>query len=79
MICNRCEQQANKRVSLDEQSTNKMEALFMYKKLYFLMFNRITDAVDALKEGRNDDALQMLTDAQSEAEQIFMDGSENNE
>lgn len=79
MICNRCEQQANKRVSLDEQSTNKREALFMYKKLYFLMFNRITDAVDALKEGRNDDALQMLTDAQSEAEQIFMDGSENNE
>lgn len=79
MICNRCEQQANKRVSLDEQSTNKREALLMYKKLYFLMFNRITDAVDALKEGRNDDALQMLTDAQSEAEQIFMDGSENNE
>lgn len=79
MICNRCEQQANKRVSLDEQSANKREALFMYKKLYFLMFNRITDAVDALKEGRNDDALQMLTDAQSEAEQIFMDGSENNE
>lgn len=79
MICNRCEQQANKRVSLDERSENKREALFMYKKLYFLMFNRITDAVDALKEGRNDDALQMLTDAQSEAEQIFMDGSENNE
>ena len=51
----------------------------MYKKLYFLMFNRITDAVNALKEGQSNDALQMLTDAQSEAEQIFMEESENNE
>lgn len=55
------------------------EVLFMYKKLYYLMFNRITDAVKALKEGRSNDALQMLTDAQSEAEQIFMEESENNE
>lgn len=51
----------------------------MYKKLYFLMFNRITDAVNALNEGRNDDALQALTDAQSEAEQIFIEEGENNE
>jgi hypothetical protein len=51
----------------------------MYKKLYYLMFNRITDAVNALKEGRSNDALQTLTDAQSEAEQIFMEESENNE
>lgn len=55
------------------------EVLFMYKKLYYLMFNRITDAVKALKEGRSNDALQTLTDAQSEAEQIFMEESENNE
>ena len=32
----------------------------MYKKLYFMMFNRMTDAVNALKEGRNDDALRAL-------------------
>lgn len=51
----------------------------MYKKLYYLMFNRITDAVNALKEGQSNDALQTLTDAQSEAEQIFIEESENNE
>ena len=40
----------------------------MYKKLYFMMFNRMTDAVNALKEGRSDDALQTLQGAQKEAE-----------
>ena len=35
----------------------------MYKKLYFMMFNRMTDAVNALKEGRSDDALQTLQGA----------------
>ena len=42
----------------------------MYKKLYFMMFNRMTDAVNAPKEGRNDDALRALQGAQEEAEQI---------
>ena len=60
-------------------ANEQAEVLFMYKKLYYLMFNRITDAVNALKEGRSNDALQTLTDAQSEAEQIFMEESENNE
>lgn len=50
----------------------------MYKKLYFMMFNRVTDAVNALKEGRSDDALQVLKCAQEEAEQIFIESGEDN-
>ena len=48
----------------------------MYKKLYFMMFNRMTDAVNALKEGRSDDALQTLQGAQKEAEWIFVESGE---
>lgn len=48
----------------------------MYKKLYFMMFNRMTDAVNALKEGRSDDALQTLQGAQKEAERIFVESGE---
>ena len=49
----------------------------MYKKLYFMMFNRMTDAVNAPKEGRNDDALRALQSAQEEAEQIFIENGED--
>lgn len=49
----------------------------MYKKLYFMMFNRMTDAVNAPKEGRNDDALRALQGAQEEAEQIFIENGED--
>ena len=48
----------------------------MYKKLYFMMFNRMTDAVNALKEGRSDDALQTHQGAQKEAERIFVESGE---
>ena len=48
----------------------------MYKKLYFMMFNRMTDAVNALKEGRNDDALRALQGAQEEAKQMFIENGE---
>ena len=48
----------------------------MYKKLYFMMFSRMTDAVNALKEGRSDDALQTLQGAQKEAERIFVESGE---
>jgi hypothetical protein len=48
----------------------------MYKKLYFMMFNRVTDAVNALKEGRSEDALRSLQGAQEEAEQIFIENGE---
>lgn len=49
----------------------------MYKKLYFMMFNRMTGAVNALKEGRNDDALRALQGAQEGAEQIFIENGED--
>ncbi len=49
----------------------------MYKSMYFLLFNRITDAINALNEGRSSDALLILTCAQTEAEQIFIDAGKD--
>ena len=49
----------------------------MYKQLYFFLFNRVTDAVKMLKEGNSVGALQTLIDAQKEAEDAFVDSSEN--
>ena len=45
----------------------------MYERLYYLLFNRITDAVNAIEEGRIDDALKLLNDAQAEAEEQFIE------
>lgn len=44
----------------------------MYEKLYFFLFNRITDALIALKDGRSLDAIRILSSAQSEAEEKFI-------
>jgi hypothetical protein len=49
----------------DEQ----MGGYTMYEKLYFFLFNRITDALIALKDGRSLDAIRILSSAQSEAEE----------
>lgn len=49
----------------------------MYKRLYFFLFNRITDAIASINEGRNGDALKALMQAQSDAEQMFVDDPEN--
>lgn len=44
----------------------------MYEKLYFFLFNRITDALIALNDGRSLDAIRILSSAQSEAEEKFI-------
>lgn len=49
----------------------------MYKQLYFFLFNRVTDAVKMLQEGNSGGALQTLVDAQKEAEESFVDSSDN--
>ena len=49
----------------------------MYKKLYFMIVKRMMVVVNALKEGRNDDALRALQGAQEEAEQIFIENGED--
>lgn len=48
----------------------------MYKRLYYFLFNQITDAVKMLGEGYERDALQILVDAQKKAEQMFVEGTE---
>ncbi len=43
-----------------------------YKKAYYLLFNAITDALEAVGEQNFGQARQLLIAAQQEAEEIFM-------
>ena len=45
----------------------------MYKKLYFTLFNAITDALDAMKEQNFGTAQNILRAAQQKAEDIYLD------
>mgnify|MGYP004505299755 FL=1 len=47
-----------------------------YKKLYTLLFNAITDALEQLAEGRVPQAQEMLTTAQQDAEELFLSAGE---
>ena len=44
----------------------------MYKKMYLLLFNAMTDAEQLLKEGKAEEALKVLMDAQCAAEEIYL-------
>lgn len=48
----------------------------MYKRLYFLLFNRITDAIDALDRGKAAEARVILLDAQQDAEEMYIEETE---
>lgn len=47
----------------------------MYRKMYLLLFNAITDALRAISAGRLDVAVSRLTGAQEEAEALYMGGT----
>ena len=44
----------------------------MYKKMYLLLFNAMTDAEQLLKEGKVEEAVKKLMDAQCAAEEIYL-------
>ena len=48
----------------------------MYKKMYYTLFNSITDALQAMKEQNYGLAREIMEKAQQEAEEIFIDGDE---
>ena len=45
----------------------------MYKKLYLLLFNAITDALEQLKKQNVGTARELLISAQKSAEELFLD------
>ncbi len=48
----------------------------MYKKMYLLLFNQITDAIDALEHGNTAQARTILVRAQQAAEEMYIEGKE---
>ena len=44
----------------------------MYKRLYILLFNRVTDAIEKLKKNRSNEAMQMLIKAQQDCEELYI-------
>ncbi len=48
----------------------------MFKRMYFLLFNRITDAIGALERGERERARLILIRAQQDAEELYIEGTE---
>jgi len=48
----------------------------MFKRMYLLLFNRITDAIMALECGNVLQAKSILLRAQQEAENLYLDAAE---
>ena len=48
----------------------------LYKKMYLLLFNRITDALEALKKSNYSQAEEILRSAQTDAENLYIEGGE---
>lgn len=48
----------------------------MFKRLYFLLFNRITDSLEALERGGAAQARSILIRAQQDAEELYIEGTE---
>lgn len=48
----------------------------MYQKMYYKLFNAMTDAIQAIKEQNYGMARELMETAQQEAEEIFLDDVE---
>ena len=46
--------------------------MHVYKKMYLRLFIRVTDAIELLRRGCAEKALQALITAQQETEEIFL-------
>lgn len=49
---------------------------FMYQKMYYTLFNAMTDALQAMGEQNYGTAREILEKAQQAAEEIFLDADE---
>ena len=48
----------------------------IYKKMYLRLFNRVTDAIELIKEGKGAQAEELLIAAQQETEEIYISAEE---
>ena len=48
----------------------------MFKKMYLLLFNRVTDAIMALERGDAAAARTILIRVQQETEELYIEGTE---
>ena len=46
----------------------------MFKRMYLLLFNRVTDAIEAIEHGNAAQARTVLIRAQQDAEALYIDG-----
>lgn len=44
-----------------------------YKTMYYILFNAITNAVEAQKKGNYETAIKILISAQQDSEEIFIE------
>ena len=49
----------------------------MFKRMYLLLFNRITDAVEAIERGDPAQARAILIRAQQDTEALYLEGPDN--
>ena len=51
----------------------------MYRKMYYTLFNAVTDALNAMEQQNYGQARALLVAAQQQSEEIFMDSDEDEE
>lgn len=51
----------------------------MYRKMYYTLFNAITDALEAMEQQNYGQARARLIAAQQQSEEIYLDGDEDAE
>ncbi len=51
----------------------------MFKRMYFMLFNRITDAITAMERGDTERARTILLRAQQDAEKVYIEASEESD
>lgn len=49
----------------------------MFKRMYLLLFNRITDAIEAIERGDAAQARSILISAQQDTEALYIEGEKS--
>ena len=64
---------------IDAVMTHIGEVFMDYKKLYFHLFNAVTDAIEAIERQNYGQAAALLIAAQQETEEMYMDEDDEDE
>ena len=51
----------------------------MYRKMYYTLFNAITDALELMEQGEVEKAKRLLEEAQQASEELYMEGEGDEE